>query len=46
MAKVNWIGTLNNPKIDAKDYLEAWFKDGAKYVNGQLEKGENGTVHL
>lgn len=35
-----WISTLNNPKVDPKDFLELWFTKGkAKYVCGQLEKG-------
>jgi hypothetical protein len=43
----NWICTLNNPDIEIKDYLEAWFTKGkAAYVCGQLEKGEEGTPHI
>jgi len=31
----------------AKDYVESWFtKARARYVNGQLEKGKEGTVHV
>ena len=41
------IGTLNNPKVDTNEYLEAWSKNpNVKYVTGQLEKGENGTPHI
>lgn len=41
------IGTLNNPKGCAAEYLEAWSKvDGVVFVTGQLEKGANGTVHI
>jgi len=29
-----------------ESYLKAWFDSGAKYVNGQLEKGKEGTVHI
>lgn len=48
MASVNWLGTLNNPElIDTESYLKTWFTGtGAKYVNGQLEKGKDGTVHV
>ena len=44
----NWLGTLNNPDVAlARDYLEMWFsKAGARYVNGQVEKGKEGTVHI
>lgn len=43
-----WLGTLNNPDTAlAKEYLELWHtKAGARYVNGQLEKGAEGTVHI
>jgi len=41
----NWLVTHNNPKVDPKEYLEAWLPL-CKYVNGQLEKGEEGTVHI
>lgn len=47
MACTNWLGTLNNPKIEAKDFLESWFKKAnAVYVVGQLEKGAEGTPHI
>jgi len=47
MASVNWLGTLNNPDTTSvEQYLKAWFDDGASYVNGQLEKGKEGTVHI
>lgn len=47
MASVNWLGTLNNPDTtQVESYLKAWFDDGACYVNGQLEKGKDGTVHI
>lgn len=47
MTARNYLGTLNNPKVETKDYLEKWstVKD-VTYVCGQLEKGENGTVHI
>ena len=44
-----WLGTHNNPSSDMipRDYLEKWFTAGkARYVNGQLEKGEEGTTHI
>lgn len=41
------IGTLNNPDMDTKDYLEAWSKKpGVVYVTGQKEKGKEGTPHI
>lgn len=41
------IGTLNNPTVDPKDYLEGWSKvDGVVFVTGQLEKGKEGTPHV
>lgn len=44
---VNWLGTLNNPDTtECEAYLKAWKDSGATYVNGQLEKGEEGTVHI
>lgn len=43
----NWLCTLNSPKVDPQEYLEAWSKvDGCKYVTGQLEKAESGTIHI
>jgi len=43
----NWLGTLNNPDTTiVEDYLKAWFDSGAVYVNGQLEKGKDGTIHV
>lgn len=42
-----YLGTLNNPTVDPKDFLEKWFTQGkARYVCGQLEKGEEGTPHI
>lgn len=43
-----FLGTHNNPKVpDIQDWLKLWHtKAGARYVNGQLEKGENGTPHI
>lgn len=43
-----WLGTLNNPDtVVARDYLETWFKQAKpKYINGQVEKGAEGTVHI
>lgn len=45
---VNWLGTHNNPDVEMVEaYLEKWFTGtGATYVNGQLEKGEEGTPHI
>lgn len=44
---MGFLGTLNNPKVDAAEYLEAWSKvPGVAYVTGQLEKGEEGTPHI
>jgi len=41
------IGTLNNPKVDTAEYLEAWYKvPGVVFVTGQLEKGAEGTRHI
>lgn len=42
-----WIGTYNNPTVDAREFIERWHTHGgAVYVNGQLEKGEQGTPHI
>lgn len=43
-----FIGTLNNPDTTmCESYLSKWHADaGARYVTGQLEKGQEGTVHL
>jgi len=48
MAKVNWLGTHNNPDVTMVEaYLQKWFTETeAVYVNGQLEKGEEGTPHV
>jgi len=47
MASVNWLCTLNNPEVDPREFLEQWALNGkANYVVGQLEKGEEGTVHV
>lgn len=41
------LGTYNNPKVDTREYLEAWSKlDDVVFVTGQLEKGEEGTIHI
>lgn len=45
----NWIGTYNNPPDLSlcEAYLELWSKaPKCTYVTGQLEKGEQGTVHI
>lgn len=43
----NWLGTLNNPDVVPHEFLEqVYTKLKAKYVCGQLEKGEEGTVHI
>ena len=44
----NWLGTYNNPPDLSlcESYLEVWSKaPKCTYVTGQLEKGEQGTVH-
>ena len=44
-----WLGTHNHPPKDLvpQEYLEKWFTAGkARYVNGQLEKGQEGTTHI
>lgn len=47
MKSSRWIGTLNNPKAEPEEFLRLWFeKAGARYVTGQLEKGQEGTVHI
>lgn len=44
----SWLGTLNNPDdIDPQTFLADWnSKHKAAYVNGQVEKGEEGTLHI
>jgi len=44
----SYIGTYNNPPVDfIIDYLEKWTTvGGARYITGQLEKGESGTPHI
>ncbi len=44
----SWIGTYNNIDLTlAKDYLEKWHtQHKAAYACGQIEKGEEGTIHL
>lgn len=43
----NWLGTLNNPDEVPHEYLENIYnKLKAKYVCGQLERGEAGTPHI
>lgn len=42
MASHNWIFTLNNPDIQ---FEAIWRPDKMKFLVGQLEKGENGTMH-
>lgn len=47
MKSRNWLATLNNPSVTAQAWLEALFeKAAAVYVCGQLERGEQGTVHV
>jgi hypothetical protein len=43
-----FIGTLNNPDLTQSEaFLEAWTKHGgAAFATGQLEVGDEGTVHL
>lgn len=43
----NWLGTYNNPEEGTRDFLQRMYEKGNfKYVCGQLEKGENGTIHI
>jgi hypothetical protein len=44
----NWLCTYNNPDTSmVEEYLSKWFHIArATYVNGQLERGANGTVHI
>lgn len=43
----NWLFTLNNPTEDPEEYLGAFFKKAkARFLIGQLERGENDTPHL
>lgn len=43
----NWIGTKNNPDINTLEYLQRFYDTSkARYVCGQLEKGESGTPHI
>lgn len=50
--RTRFIGTLNNPQEHYKDFMaEEWLKaihvtHKAAYTTGQLEKGEEGTLHL
>lgn len=47
MASTNWMGVKNNPKDITSDYLEnLYIHSKARYVCGQLEKGEEGTPHI
>jgi len=51
MACTNYLATFNNPPKDVVDDPEAWLKSfyersNAVYVNGQLERGANGTLHV
>lgn len=45
----SWLCTFNNPTGITSDflqeYLEMWHKH-ATYVNGQIERGANGTLHV
>jgi len=49
---MRFLGTLNTPQdhyqdFMAQDWLEHLYtRTQATYVNGQLEKGAEGTVHL
>lgn len=41
-----WMITINNPKIPCDAYLAQWLSDGnIVFGCGQLEKGEEGTLH-
>lgn len=43
----NWLGTYNNPKVDPEEYVRAWKgKFDCLYVNGQYERGKEGTPHI
>lgn len=42
-----WLCTYNNPKVEPEEYLRCWHTiAGARYVCGQVEKGEAGTPHI
>jgi len=46
-AATNWLGTLNNPDVVPHEFLEEIYtRLKANYVCGQLEKGQEGTVHI
>jgi len=41
------MGVLNNPTISGDNVLKNIFDTGkVKYTCGQLEKGEQGTIHV
>lgn len=43
----NWNGVLNNPTLEGSSYLKGWYEEAKPtYVCGQLEKGEEGTLHI
>ncbi len=50
--RMRFIGTLNNPQEHYKDFMaQDWLqalhtKLACTYTVGQLEKGEEGTIHL
>lgn len=47
MSYRNFLCTWNNPPAEAQEALEKLHNDlKATHTLGQLEKGENGTVHL
>lgn len=39
----NYSITINNPKTIGIDHID---KSKIQYMTGQLEKGENGTIHM
>lgn len=46
MKSCNFILTINNPTIDVHQFIELVKAKGFKYGRVQLERGEQGTLHL
>lgn len=44
MTARSYMGTLNNPTIEIKEYFQK-FMGISRYITGQKEVGENGTPH-
>jgi len=41
----NWLITHNNPKITLQEYVDL-LTPHTVYMNAQLEKGKEGTIHI